>query len=145
MYVNTDETGRIVASTFDKRFAGGMFEFNFDDDFDFSKQNEYIIKDGALVYAPLPELEEKEIFWLIGEKGSKSQIETAMSLFVSNARFDDETALSVSELYPEWKPKTKYKTGDIRKHNGFIYRAIEDSIGDNDNAPDVSTKKWRKI
>ena len=50
MYVLTDETGRICATTDVAEYAEGMQEFTFPDDFDFTHIGDYLIKDGALVY-----------------------------------------------------------------------------------------------
>lgn len=50
MYVLTDETGRICATTDVAEYAEGMQEFDFPDDFDFTHIGDYLIKDGALVY-----------------------------------------------------------------------------------------------
>lgn len=61
MYVSTDETGRIGATTEYEQFAIGMDEFEFPEDFDFSLQNEYRIVDGELVHDPLPEPPELQI------------------------------------------------------------------------------------
>lgn len=61
MYVSTDETGRIGATTEYKQFAIGMDEFEFPEDFDFTKQHEYRIVDGELVHDPLPEPAESQI------------------------------------------------------------------------------------
>ena len=50
MYVLTDETGRICATTDAAEYAEGMQEFDFPDDFDFTHIGDYIIKDGTLIY-----------------------------------------------------------------------------------------------
>lgn len=50
MYVLTDETGRICATTDVAEYAEGMQEFDFPDDFDFTHIGDYLIKDGELVY-----------------------------------------------------------------------------------------------
>lgn len=52
-YVSLDEKDRIVMSTFKEEWANeDSFEFTFPDDFDFSKQNDYLIQNGELVYSP---------------------------------------------------------------------------------------------
>lgn len=54
MFVSTDETGRIGATTDRAEFAGGMKPFEFPEGFDFGHQYEYRIDGGALVHDPLP-------------------------------------------------------------------------------------------
>lgn len=54
MYYQTDETGRIVATTEFKEYADGFSELDFPDDFDFLAQYEYRVVDGELVHDPLP-------------------------------------------------------------------------------------------
>ena len=55
MFVQTDETGRIGATTDSLDFAGTeMFLFDFPEDFDFSQQDDYRIVDGELIYDPKP-------------------------------------------------------------------------------------------
>lgn len=55
MYVQTDENGRITATTERVEFADdSMFEFDFPDGFDFSEQNDYTIIDGNLAHDPAP-------------------------------------------------------------------------------------------
>lgn len=54
VWILTDETGRIVASTDVEEFAGGMEPFELPDDFDFSKQDDYRVVDGELASDPRP-------------------------------------------------------------------------------------------
>lgn len=52
-YVNVNEEGRIGVTTDKEEWAGpDAFQFNFPEDFDFAKQNEYVIQDGELLYSP---------------------------------------------------------------------------------------------
>ena len=51
----TDETGRILSSTTEEEFAGeDMAEFDFPDDFDFSQQDNWLIKEGKLMESTRP-------------------------------------------------------------------------------------------
>lgn len=54
-FVNTDETGRVMATTDQEQFAEGMSKFDFPDNFDFSKQSDYRIQNGELIHDPEPE------------------------------------------------------------------------------------------
>ena len=55
MYVSLDKENRICATSFEKKYLVDYFEFDFSQDFDFSKQNEYKIIDNQLVHEPLPQ------------------------------------------------------------------------------------------
>lgn len=62
MWISTDETGRICASTDVEEYADGMVEFNdFPEDFDFSKQDDYRIVEGVLTHDPRPIPPEQQI------------------------------------------------------------------------------------
>lgn len=55
MFVQVDENGRIGATTDSSEYAGtDMFLFDFPEDFDFDKQDDYRIVDGELIYDPRP-------------------------------------------------------------------------------------------
>lgn len=52
MFVITDETGRITATSEKKEYLpNGAFEFEFPSDFDFSTIGEYIVENGELKYS----------------------------------------------------------------------------------------------
>ena len=55
MYVSLNQENRIGAITLKKEYLVDCFEFNFPQDFDFDKQNEYKIIDNQLVHEPLPQ------------------------------------------------------------------------------------------
>lgn len=61
MYAMTDETGRIGAVTEFEEYAEGMQNFDFSENFDFDKINEYRIENGELIHDPLPEPKENQI------------------------------------------------------------------------------------
>lgn len=82
-----------------------------------------------------------------GEKEGKrlAQLNTAVSLFVQTANFDNATALTVSELYPEWKVGEKYKISDIRRYNDELYRCLLDNTAAAEHTPDIAIGLWKKI
>lgn len=79
MYVQTDDTGRIVATTPYEEFADGMEQFDLPEDFDFAAQNEYRIQDGELVHDPLPEPPESRIEALKAKLGETDYIVIKMA------------------------------------------------------------------
>lgn len=44
---------------------------------------------------------------------------------VAISYLDDEQAETVTELFEEWQPKTKYEAGDRRQYNGLLYRCVQ--------------------
>lgn len=61
MYVKTDDTGRITATTQFEEYSEGMSEFDFPEDFDFDSQSEWRIVNGELLHDPLPQSDESRI------------------------------------------------------------------------------------
>lgn len=58
---------------------------------------------------------------------------------------NDEQALNVQNLYPEWKAKGTYYIGDRRRHKGVLYKCLADHEGQPDWSPDVSPSLWTRI
>ena len=131
-----DETGRILASTSVKEYAEGMIEFDFPEDFDFSKQDQYRIEDDELIFDPLPVSEEEKAAEQRMEY--RKQLQTASIMFVrENAKtFTNEQALSVSFLFEEWVKDTPYKKGQIIRHKGELYRIGQDHTSQEIYPPD---------
>lgn len=49
-WVSTDDEGRVCASVTDEKYARGMTEVEVDDGFDFSRQMDYKLVEGAMVF-----------------------------------------------------------------------------------------------
>lgn len=73
------------------------------------------------------------------------QTAVAMQLCVMQANFSDEQALMVDALYPEWKVGSNYVTGDIRRYNDILYRALQNSTGAAEHTPDIAVSLWKAI
>ena len=58
---------------------------------------------------------------------------------------NDEQALNVQNLYPEWKAKGTYYIGDRRRHKGVLYKCLADHEWQPDWSPDVSPSLWARI
>ena len=58
--IQTDETGRILVSSSEFQCGENDIQIDLPDDFDFERQADYRIVDGALIYDPLPEPPEPE-------------------------------------------------------------------------------------
>ena len=126
MYALLDENGRICATTDREEYSVGMIEFDFPEDFDFSKQENYRIENGELALDLLPiSEEEKEIEQ---KMQYQEQLRTATVIFIrSNAKtLTNEQALSVSLLFEEWAKDTDYEKDQIIRHKGELYRIGQD-------------------
>lgn len=148
MYIATDETGRIGASTPHEQYAKGMEQFDFPEDFDFAKQNEYRIVDGQLVHDPPPphvdfEAEREEL--------KRRQMDTAAMLFVRMTDLDDATAYSVSELHEEWAAKgedgraIRYEKDDRRLYDGRLWRCLQPHDSQEGWNPAAAPSLWAEI
>lgn len=129
MYVKLDQNRRIESTTEYKEFAEpNSIEFSFPEDFDFTNQSEYCIKDGELIHDPLP-LSEEELA-SAKEDTRRDQVQTAVTLLIQlfANTLTDETALSVSLLFEEWNVGKKYTKGYIIRRDDDIYRIGQDHI-----------------
>lgn len=55
---------------------------------------------------------------------------------------DDVTAMEHADLFAEWAYPIAYKTGNIRRFNGVLYRCVQDHTSQADWTPDVTTSLW---
>ena len=132
IWVNIDSEGRIFCSTLDEKYAHeDSINIEGDDDFDLSKQADYIYQDGELVYDGKisKEIEEKQ-------KAEQKEIEVekqfkiATQIFVrsQSPTMTDAQALSVSLLFPEWTIGETYSHKEIVRYNDKLYRIGQPSI-----------------
>ena len=62
------------------------------------------------------------------------------------AGVDDETALSMAPLYPEWEPGTEYKTGQrLRFGDGGFVKVLQDHKSQADWLPDATPSLYSVI
>lgn len=52
---------------------------------------------------------------------------------------------TVSGLYPEWKPDTRYQTGKRAAYQEMLYRARQDHTSDGQYPPDTVPALWDMI
>ena len=55
---------------------------------------------------------------------------------------DTATAEEHVELFAPWVYPAAYKTGNLRRHNGRLYKCIGDHTSQEDWAPDVAVSLW---
>lgn len=143
-YVQTDETGRILVTVEDEAYTDETYsEFEFPEDFDFSRQSDYRIVDGVLVHEVAPPTEEE--LALARERQRRAQMEAAVSLFVRSADLTDEQAASVSSLHEDWAPGTPYADGDRRLYEGRLYRCIQDHVSNESWTPMAAPSLWAPV
>lgn len=66
---------------------------------------------------------------------------TFVSLAESGA-IDDVTAMEHADLFTEWAYPIAYKTGQIRRFKGCLYRCVQDHTSQADWTPDVTASLW---
>lgn len=55
---------------------------------------------------------------------------------------DAETAAEHTELFAPWAYPVDYKTGNIREHNGKLYRCLQDHTSQETWTPDAAPSLW---
>jgi hypothetical protein len=127
--VQTDEDGRITATTDQLEYAGTeMFGFTFPDDFDFLKQYDYRIVDGELVLDP-PQKTEEIAAQTAAQEREQIQIATVMMARMMTSQLTDEQAVQIPLIFPEWKDLIgkKVKADEtILRYEGELYRVAQD-------------------
>lgn len=129
VWIKVDENGRVCSSTDIEEFKEpDSIKMDISDDFDFSRQGDYRIVDGALVDdPPEPSKEEKEQSANI--EMNKQLQEAAIFYVRGNAStLTNDQAQSVSLLFEKWQPNTSYKKDDIFRYNKILYRVQQDYV-----------------
>lgn len=128
-WIKTDEDGRITASTTFEQYSKDMIQVDVSDDFDFSKQSDYIYKDGQLTcdnaFSAAQENAQIEYERQV-KKNAQLQMAARMFVRTNSNMFTDEQALAVSLLFDEWAAGTEYKKNTIIRHDDELYRIGQD-------------------
>lgn len=123
MYVATDDDGRVTATTDVEEYAEGMSEFDFPEGFDFSTQDEWRIVGGELIHDPLPPSEEGlEAARLARQHEQVVAVAMAQVAAMDFTETTGDDAAQFRDLWPEWKPDTKYKFQQPLQWKGKYYR-----------------------
>ena len=69
----------------------------------------------------------------------RAAIETAA------ASLEDETALEAVELFPAWKPDMDLTAGDRVRHDGILYRVLQDHTSQADWTPDAAPSLFARV
>lgn len=122
MYIQTDEDGRILASTDNPDYAEDMLEFDMPDDFDYSHQDDWLIRDGKLVYSKRPDSSEFQ-------SQTKTPVEAAVSYMLKSVSFAAAPAddiVGFRTMWPDWQPDTDYKQNDPLQYDEKYWRVSKD-------------------
>ena len=57
---------------------------------------------------------------------------------------DDETALDVQTLFPEWRIKD-YTVGDRVRHGELLYKCVQAHTAQSDWTPDITPALWTRV
>lgn len=145
-YVFIDDENRIKVTTEDECYTDDTYiQFDFPDDFDFSKQDEYLIVDNELIHDPLPP--SKEEIEYQNEQSKRSQMETATLMFVrtSASTFSDNEALAVSMLFEKWEDLSRFVEGYIYRYENDIYRCLKDHDKQSTWTPDQAHSLFVRV
>lgn len=111
-----DAQGRITATSMKYDMGKSAFAFPFPEDFDFSRQSDWRIADGALVHDPLPSPVMRQ----------KARAEaTVQAVRMMSAVLPDEQVFQIADLYDEWITNTKYEADMPLWHEGQLYRVVQ--------------------
>ena len=58
---------------------------------------------------------------------------------------DDETALSVTDLFEPWKTDMLYVTRDRVKYENILYRCVQGHTSQNNWTPDATPALWTRV
>ena len=126
MYVQTDRSGRILATTGHEEYAGdAYFELDFPEGFDFSRQGEWRVIDGELIHDPLPPTEEEQAAAEEAERRAQIDLAIPMLARASAASMTDAQLLTIPLLFEEWEPGRDYAADEVLRHDGELYRVAQ--------------------
>ena len=96
-----------------------------------------------------PDMEGAVATVMLEETDAGSEItraaETGGIMFVTLAEagsIDDATAAEHAEFFAPWAYPVKYKTGNIRRHGGKLYKCVQDHTSQEDWSPDTAASLW---
>ncbi len=150
-WIGADEEGRVNVSTTIEKYAAGMTEVEVDDDFDFSKQMDYVFKDGELVYDGYQtELEKQKNAENEFDMARSDQLRLVMMMFVNSeaatASFTADQMSQISTLYDKWSGNgVHYKVDKVVNHEGNLYRCNTEHDSQPGWEPDKSPSLWSKV
>nr|DAZ27108.1 MAG TPA: ChiA1-BD-binding domain protein [Caudoviricetes sp.] len=150
-WIKTDEEGRLSISTTIEKYSAGMTEIEVDDDFDFSKQMDYVFKDGKLVYdgkatVEQMNLEAKSNFMQLQSYQMQAATLMYINSSVAASMLSDADAMKFSTLYDKYSDdNVEYKKGKLVRFNGNVYRCEKDHMSQLGWNPENDASEWSKV
>lgn len=76
----------------------------------------------------------------------KSRLTAIINAILSvRESISDETALTVSALYPEWRDETEYSVGDRILYDGILYKCLQAHTSQNAWNPADASSLWSRV
>lgn len=88
---------------------------------------------------------------MVDKKFLAKQFNRFLQMTVQSANLEDNKAMEVADLYPEWKSKKAYAVDEIIKHGvnaddeTQLYRVIQAHTSQDDWTPDATPSLYKKI
>lgn len=77
--------------------------------------------------------------------GQKQVAEIAFVIMAEAGTIDDTTAAEHADVFEEWQPSVTYKQGDIRRHEGSLYKCVQGHTSQVGWEPSKEASLWTKI
>lgn len=88
---------------------------------------------------------------MIDKRFIAKQLNRFMQMQVQSANLEDDKAMEVADLYPEWNPKKSYSVDEIFKYGinsdneTQLYKVIQAHTSQEDWTPDSTPSLYKKI
>ena len=76
-------------------------------------------------------------------RGKAKQLRALIETLAST--LDDKTALMSVELFPAWEADIAYAAGDRVRHDGTLYKVLQDHTSQADWTPDAAPSLFAKV
>lgn len=87
----------------------------------------------------------RDEFAIMQSENANAVAAIAFVTMAEKGDIDDVTAGEHADLFSSWAYPVAYKTGDIRRYRGELYRCVQDHTSQADWAPDIAASLWVKI
>lgn len=148
-YIQVGENGRILAVTREEEFADGFQMVDNAPDDILSACGDYVYKGGEFErdHAATNALESLKAEAEAAAAMNRQVRDAVLMLIQAQAvMLSDEQAMSVSMLFEEWAVGASYKTGGICRHDGNLYRVLQDvPSAQAEHTPDKATSLYKRI
>lgn len=73
------------------------------------------------------------------------QVKKATVYTIDTTELTDEQVLEINAVFPDWSVGTSYTTGQIARYDGKLWRALQDSTGQEQYPPDAFVSGWKQV